>query len=159
MRVFFKTFTFIHCHFWKGGRLGGATAPGPVKGINASQLPIRNFNDIKGKYVNTTCVFLRDFTQEPKHFKHIFVEKKYLFLFVKRYIFPVQLINVKKTDKWFITRYRMQLWGIRTLAKDNLKNNLVMKNVQSKVSQMSSVTDPTAPKTAIALHSRDLSNW
>ena len=112
----------------------GATTPGPVKGINASQLPIRNFNDIKGKCENTTGVFLRDFTQEPKHFKCIFVEKKYLFLFVKRYIFPVQLINVKKTDKWFITCYRMQLWGIRTLGKDNLKNNLVKKNVQRRVS-------------------------
>ena len=40
----------------------------------------------------------------------------------------------------------MQLWGIRILTKDNLKNTLVNKNFKARVPQMFSAPGFTAPK-------------
>ena len=112
------------------------------KGINASQLPIRNFNDITGKHTNTLCIFnfYVVFLKKPKHFKHIFVEKKHFFIH-----FSSTVINLKKTDKWLITCYRAQLWGIRILTADNLKNNFDEWKVSNEVLQMFSAPQSLKP--------------
>ena len=83
-----------------------------------------------------TSSFYFHFFLITKHFKHIFVETKHFFLFVKICFFPAQLISTKETGKWFITCYRAQLSGFRMLTNDNLKNNLVYKNLQTRAPQM-----------------------
>ena len=62
------------------------------KGINASQLAIRNFNDITGKHINTLCIF---------NFYVVFLKSQSISstslqksstssFFWKTYLFPVQ---------------------------------------------------------------------
>ena len=47
------------------------------KGINVSQLAIKNSNDATIKNLDTPCfLFSHGFPWRPKHFKHIFAEKK-----------------------------------------------------------------------------------
>ena len=70
------------------------------KGIIASQLAIRNFNDITRKHMDTPCVFFifTWFSLKAKRFQQHFCKKQTLFpvvQLVKTCLFPVHLINVK----------------------------------------------------------------
>ena len=100
------------------------------KGIKVSQFAIKNFNDITGKHINTPCVFyLYLVFLKFQNISNIFLQKKNTSSSLqKRSLFPVLLINIRKTDKWFITCYKARLWRIRILIKDKLKNKLVYKN-------------------------------
>ena len=100
------------------------------KGIKVSQFAIKNFNDITGKHINIPCVFyLYLVFLKFQNISNIFLQEKNTSSSLqKRSLFPVLLINIRKTDKWFITCYKARLWRIRILIKDKLKNKLVYKN-------------------------------
>ena len=117
------------------------------KRIRASQLAIRNFNDITG---NLVFFIFTLFSLKAKTFQTFLQEKNHLFLFVKSKTFSCTAHYCKENWKMIYPLLQSTTLSIGILTKGNLKNNLAYKNIQTRVSQMFSVPCPAVPKTATA---------